>query len=215
MNDNKPTNNELLNKGVSLPDVKATLMRGAVPFAPEQILSDLQKAMDKSKNAKNKKEREIAEKEEHALFQKAIPLLNFEKHYLPLDITDNESHRTFLIDFSNQLIEEYKCDTPSEKSLVHMIATSYIRVLEYSQRLHYSVKNAQFLSQEKNGFYNILSKEIDKAHRQFTGAMTLLKQAKSPNIKVNITSENTLIAQNQQLNINNGESGTHENNTPK
>lgn len=214
MNEKEQANNKLLKQETSLTDIREFLKEHSmVDFAPEKILLDVRAAKEKTKNAKNKKEREIAEKEENAQFQKTIPLLNFEKHYLPVHITNNQHHQTFIIDFSNQLIEEYKCQTPSEKSLVHMVAISYVRVLDYSQKL-YAASHQGHCSHDLNGFCGMLSKELDRANRQYTSALMLLKQAKSPNIKVNIKSENTLIAQNQQLNINGGNGNQHENINP-
>lgn len=60
-------------------------------------------------------------------------------------------------------------------------------------------KNSE-LSHEKNGFYSIVSKELDRAHRQFESALSTLKQMKVPALAFTVNSKNTFIADKQQFN---------------
>jgi len=103
------------------------------------------------------------------------------------------------IEFSNQLQKEYDCQTPSEFALVEIIANSYARILDYSRAFN-NCQNIEFVSGEKNGYYTMLSKEVDKANRQFISALTTLKHIKSPGFDITVKAKTAFVAQNQQIN---------------
>jgi hypothetical protein len=128
----------------------------------------------------------------------ALPIIALDTHYLIAEVV-GERYRPFVITFVKQLIEEYQCKTPSEKALAQNVAVSYVRSIELSNRAT-SMARADSTSQEKNGYYGALSKELDRAQRQFTSSLLVLKQMKSPNLEVNIKAKNAFIAQNQQVN---------------
>ncbi len=128
----------------------------------------------------------------------ALPIIALDTHYLIAEVV-GERYRPFAITFAKQLIEEYQCKTPSEKALAQNIAVSYVRSIELSNRAT-SMARTDSTSQEKNGYYGALSKELDRAQRQFTSSLLVLKQMKSPNLEVNIKAKNAFIAQNQQVN---------------
>lgn len=104
-----------------------------------------------------------------------------------------------LISFARQLIEEYKCVGPSEKAMAEVAAAAYVRILQYSE-VFSTVKNGQSITNEKNGFYNNISKELDRAHRHFESAVSMLKQMKVPTMNLKVHSKNTFIADKQQFN---------------
>jgi hypothetical protein len=54
-----------------------------------------------------------------------------------------------------------------------------------------------------------ISKDLDRAYRQFASTLTLLREIKSPTLTVNVKANTAFIAQQQQLNNN-----QYENNTP-
>lgn len=108
-------------------------------------------------------------------------------------------YQPLIVAFARQLIEEYKCDGPSEKAIAEVAAGAYIRILEYSELFIHMRKNSE-LSHEKNGFYSIVSKELDRAHRQFESALSTLKQMKVPALAFTVNSKNTFIADKQQFN---------------
>jgi hypothetical protein len=111
----------------------------------------------------------------------------------------SEDYRPFVIAFARQLIEEYKCDNPSEKAMAEIAAIAYVRVMEYTD-LFTSIKKTEMVSSENNGFYNTVSKELDRAHRHFESAISMLKQMKVPAINLKVHSKNTFIADKQQFN---------------
>jgi hypothetical protein len=110
-----------------------------------------------------------------------------------------KEYSPLLISFARQLIEEYKCIGPSEKAMAEVAAAAYVRILQYSE-LFSTVKNGQSITNEKNGFYNNISKELDRAHRHFESAISMLKQMKVPTMNLKVHSKNTFIADKQQFN---------------
>ena len=48
----------------------------------------------------------------------------------------------------------------------------------------------------------MISKELDRANRQFITALTTLKQIKAPSLEINVKTKAAFVAQNQQLNVN-------------
>lgn len=125
-------------------------------------------------------------------------------------LTDSvmERNRASTMDFYRQLTEEYDCQTPSEKALAQVAANAYMRVMEASHTF-VSAKNLTELGPIRNGYYGMMSKELDRANRHFISALTLLKQMKAPPLKINIKTNNAFIAKNQ-VNID-----KHENIEPK
>ena len=110
-----------------------------------------------------------------------------------------KEYSPLLISFARQLIEEYKCVGPSEKAMAEVAAAAYVRILQYSE-VFSTVKNGQSITNEKNGFYNNISKELDRAHRHFESAISMLKQMKVPTMNLKVHSKNTFIADKQQFN---------------
>lgn len=130
--------------------------------------------------------------------RQALPIIALDTHHFIAEIV-SERYRPFAITFTNQLIEEYQCKTPSEKALAQNIAGAYVRILELSNSTT-SMTRADTISQTKNGLYAVLSKELDRAQRHFTSSLLVLKQMKSPSLEVNIKARTAFIAHNQQVN---------------
>src|SRR3989339_739293 len=131
---------------------------------------------------------------------KVMRVYGFETH-VPLAESVPEGVRTVAIELSNQLQKEYNCQTPSEFALVEVIANSYARVLDYSRAFN-SCQKIEYLSSEKNGYYTMISKEVDKANRQFISALTTLKHIKSPGFDITVKAKTAFVSQNQQINSN-------------
>ncbi|MSR85421.1 hypothetical protein EXS71_03255 [Candidatus Uhrbacteria bacterium] len=129
-----------------------------------------------------------------------VPMLTIDNHYLAAEVV-GERYRSFLMHFANELVEEYQCQTPSEKSLAQHVASCYVRILELSKRATAAAR-LDSVTQVTTSYYAMISKELDRAHRQFTSSLLVLKQMKSPNMEVNIKAKTAFISQNQQINAN-------------
>lgn len=202
MSSSKPTKpQKATNKPVikyTAEDVKVLLNRYQVEIAPERLLkkaAELWTEYDQASDAeKLKMEPAFNKKLENAAIIFALD------HHVPLAETLNDNkYRTLVIELANQLVKEYECKTSSEKMLAQTAAWAYCRMLEYSYKLN-GLTRLEYLSNEKNGFYSMLSKEVDRCVRQYLSAINTLKHFKQPALSVTFKAQNAFVAQNQQIN---------------
>lgn len=168
---------------------------------PKLMLEKLGKNINELR-AQKKPNKELIEQTGEE-FRKTMKIMALDTHYLAAESV-SEQYRPFLIQFARDVTDEYQCKTPSEKALAEIIATSYGRILELSSSFNCS-QNIEFLSSEKNGYYGMIAKELDRAHRQFTTSLLVLKQIKSPTLEISINAKTAFIAQNQQVNATSSE----------
>ncbi len=135
------------------------------------------------------------------LLTKAYLLDNLNNHSLVSMNTDDEKLKPFLTQFSEDLIEEYDCETPSEKALAHVVVDAYARCMHLSRRLNAS-HNADYITDLRNNRLAITAKSLDQANRQFLTALQTLKQLKSPPLNVKVNAKAAFVGQNQQFNAN-------------
>lgn len=127
---------------------------------------------------------------------------NFNSNHVPLAETQQEwSLRTTVIELTNDLIQEYNCNTTLEKSLCEIIANSYWKIMSVSKKLNNQFW-AEYLSKDRNEFMKILSLEQDRANRNYLNALNNLLEIKKPQMSINIKTKNAYIGQNQQFNNN-------------
>ncbi len=131
--------------------------------------------------------------------EQASAVVALDNHYFMAETLDNKKYRTFLIEVTDQLVAEYDCKSASEKMLAQTAGWAYCRMIEYSYKLN-SITRIEFLSSEKNGYYSVLSKEVDRCTRQYLSAINTLKHFKQPALKVTFNANNAFVAQNQQIN---------------
>lgn len=124
-----------------------------------------------------------------------------------------DGYQDLIVSFTNELIIEHDCKTPTEIALARMAAAAYVKSCDYSEELR-NCRGDTWLSGAKNGFFSMIGKEIDRANRQFMSAIIALKQLRSPSIEINVTAKNAFVAGKQQFNINQ-DATTHENIKPK
>jgi hypothetical protein len=165
---------------------------------PRVILKNLAEALNKMDKTKGGQKKEV-KKEVNQLIQQALFLTNLDNQIL-LAETVSKSFKPYAIELTRQIMQEYKCETTSEKALAQVIANAHARVLQYSRALN-GVLQLTYVSMENVAYYGLLSKCLDRAQRDFITALTTLKQVKSPGININIRADQALVAQNQQLNI--------------
>ncbi len=168
-------------------------------FEPEEILKKLSKEISKVVN-----ENGVAgkDKDSQKLLQDASMILGLDNHHLLISGMKGD-YRPLAIEFANNLNKEYDCKTASEKALSQTVVNAYIRLLDDTCRFNICIEAGEYLSENRTKHLAMLSKQIDRANRQFISALTALKQFKSPQIQINVRTQNAFLAQNQQLNANN------------
>ncbi|MCP4523671.1 MAG: hypothetical protein GY828_05665 [Candidatus Gracilibacteria bacterium] len=128
---------------------------------------------------------------------------NFHTSHVGLANTQEDGIvQTSIVELTNELIKEYECNTISEKSLCEVIANSYGKIMQISQRITNSISACEFLSNERTNWINMLSKEQDRANRSYLTALNNLIELKRPQMNINVKTKNAYFGQNQQFNNN-------------
>jgi len=125
--------------------------------------------------------------------------LEAETHLGLVDSVDFK-YKTLIKEFSHEIIKDYSCVNSIEKALAEVIANAYVRIIDNSQRLNNQL-NASEITQISNIYIANLSKQIDRANRQYISAIMTLKQMKSPLVELNIRTNTAFISENQQINV--------------
>lgn len=121
-------------------------------------------------------------------------------------------YRSMALQIKRDLHQEFDCKTVSEKVLVDLAVGAYIRQVYLTKKLILN-QNFETFYHEINGYLAFVSKEIDRAHRQFIGAIESLKSMKQPTMRVSVKTNNAFIGENQQFN--NNQTQRDENNEVK
>lgn len=100
---------------------------------------------------------------------------------------------------TEKIISEHNCQNEIEKSLASTIVASYVRYTDNSRRLNNELEGTN-ITPNKNTYISILSKQVDRAHRQYLTSLMTLKQLKAPQIEMNIKANTAFVSQNQQFN---------------
>ncbi len=127
---------------------------------------------------------------------KALTLVEFESGILMWTVVP-ELYRTFALDFMRQLQNEYDCKSPSEKSLTELLALNYVRILEIQRKMDNYMTDS--LSGADRDFFALLSKELDRANRQYLSTLQTLKMMKQPVFSVNVKANTAIVGQNQLI----------------
>jgi hypothetical protein len=144
----------------------------------------------------------MTEEEKKNLWKKLGLINNFNINHINLANTTSENLQTQVIELTNDIIEQYNCNTTLEKSLCEVIANSYGKIMEVSKKVSNQLW-AEYLSKERSDYLAILSKELDRENRNYLNSLNNLIELKRPIMNINIKTKNAFIWQNQQFNNNN------------
>ncbi|EKD44368.1 MAG: hypothetical protein ACD_71C00161G0003 [uncultured bacterium (gcode 4)] len=122
-------------------------------------------------------------------------------HRFLAEIPRDERDKTAMIEFTQDLIDEYDCKTKLEQSLCEVIASSYFSIMKAMSYMQ-NIYNITHLSNEKNGYYSLISKELEKQNRLYLNALMTLRAIKSPFGNISIKTKTAIIGTNQQFNTN-------------
>lgn len=129
-------------------------------------------------------------------YYKAMTMLEFDHAVLLTNSVPN-LFNTFAVEFFNNLLKEFNCKTPSEKSLAEVVALNFVRILEAQRKLkdiESSVKTRYDVQ-----YVGVLSKELDRAERHYLTSLQTLRMYKMPQLAVNINTQNAFVGNNQVL----------------
>lgn len=116
-----------------------------------------------------------------------------------LQLRDSAPDGTTIALLARQLMNEHGCRTASEKAVARVAANAYTRIMENSRVLADLVRH-ESATQLYINLYATVSKELDRATRQFDTSISTLLRMKSPAMKVNVVAKTAFVANNQQIN---------------
>lgn len=132
----------------------------------------------------------------------AVSLLEFDNGFL-LASASPDKIGTLAIDLMHRLQKEYQCQTTSEKMHCEVAALSFVRILGIQRKLNTVMGNPE-QSDLSAVLIQTLSKELDRAHRQYFSAIQTLQYAKQPPFNLNLKHvDNVNVAGQQVVNTNN------------
>lgn len=179
---------------------------------PAEILKTAAEKVNAYLVASDKKAEEI-KKDMFDSHREVLNSLGLETHYAIAE-TVGKRHQPLVIEVARQVEKEYDCKTASEKILVQIVAGTYGKIIEYSSLMNNNIVNLG-IGGDKNNYLAMLSKELDRAHRQLITALVTLRQIKNPPVELNVKAKTAFVAQNQQINAVNNPAQEHENIEPK
>ncbi|MDD2732179.1 MAG: hypothetical protein PHI53_03230 [Candidatus Pacebacteria bacterium] len=177
------------------------------PYGADGIYREFKEAVKSLREAKNKKEEEGANKKLSKLSQEAVSLMCYpwgELSFWPVD----KENTDILKKMRNSLVDEYCPKTPTELSLIDIIATAYYNFMRNSRILNFHLmkkdedeEDKVFVSYDPNTMKAAkeASKAVDLAYRQFTNSIILLKEIRQPKLNIHVKTENAYLAKNQQV----------------
>lgn len=134
---------------------------------------------------------------------KALTLSEFENGML-MSFSVPEHNKTFVIDYSRKLQEEFQCKAVAEKSLCELTAINYVRSLEVQRKIN-NLLNQNGLTKLDVQYLAILSKELDRAQRHYLSGLQTLRTFKQPVLQLNVRANTAVVGQNQLVQSNNHE----------
>lgn len=131
-------------------------------------------------------------------------------HHMGLMETFPDRYRFAVREMVRQITNDYDCKTEIEKGLVSVLVNAHMRYIDNSRRLNNELESKE-ISQLKNIYIANLSKQTDRAHRQYLSTLQTLKLLKTPAIHMKVNVDNAFLSQQQEITI----SENHATNTSK
>ncbi len=140
--------------------------------------------------------------DERELISKWGYLNTFDRSHIFLAESLTWELQVWVVEMTNDLIREYKCNTTLEKTLCEVIALNYGKTMQIARKFTWTMNAWEYLSDERTRYLSMLSKELDRANRVYLISLNNLIEIKRPQMSVNIKTKNAYISQNQQINNN-------------
>lgn len=178
--------------------LKLILNGAMMDYDVSHILSKLSEAFPKYMDGTEKEKKEVKEGflDDSGKLMMAFGL----ETHLPVAEASGTLYKPYAKEMAIRITKEYDCKDPSEKALADVVVTSYIKVLSFTKKFNGCMEAGEYLSDERTRYLTMLSKELDRANRQFTTALGMLRQFKNPSIEINVKAKTAFVSQNQQIN---------------
>lgn len=167
-------------------------------FEPAMVEVQVKRILE-AESAKNNKFYEGVMEKHKDVIENALRMYEFNTFTALFEALPKKL-RSMAARLTRDIRKEYKCQNVVEESLAEVIALNFARILQISQAITVHLTGTIDIGEQNIKFYNFLSKELDRANRQYLSALSMLQQLKSPALKVSLKAETAIVGQNQQLN---------------
>ncbi|MCX6793436.1 MAG: hypothetical protein NTY12_05485 [Candidatus Falkowbacteria bacterium] len=150
----------------------------------------------------NEEEKKIATERLNKNINKLFRALESEVHATAMESFDPKLH-DWVFELISRIIEENNCTTELEKAVATVVATTHIRFMDCSKRLNDYFNDSYDSTKDPVRYLEILSKQVDRANRQFLNSVLALKQLKAPLVEMNIKAHTAFVSDKQQINVSN------------
>lgn len=167
---------------------------------PEEIFKEIARNLLPQLISGTPKESERAKEWIFGRSEEAVMTMGLTHHYHLIGTVD-KSYAALVLSMVRQIEKEYDCKTAIEKMLAEQITMAHIKVVAHSAVYQdwLGIVGKQGTGIEAHEL-EALSRQIDRAQRQFLSSLTALRQLKQPQMEVKIVARNAFVAQNQQVN---------------
>jgi hypothetical protein len=153
------------------------------------------KLLNGTEQEKNQAKDEISCRSEEAIM--ALGLTN---HYHLIPTADRQ-YAALALSMTRQIEKDYDCKTAAEKATAEVITMAYIKMVDSSRMFSdWSENKGALKMRDRIGYLEVMSRQTDRACRQFIAGLAILKQMKQPPLEVTIRTKNAFVANNQQIN---------------
>ena len=132
--------------------------------------------------------------------EEAIMALGLTNHYQLISTADRQ-YASLALDMTRQIEKDYNCNTSVEKALAEVITMAHIKMIDSSRIFSdWSKHGGEIKLRDRIGYLEVMSRQTDRACRQFISGLAMLRQMKQPPMELTIRTNNAFISQNQQIN---------------
>jgi hypothetical protein len=161
-------------------------------FSPSEALLGAEKEMNDFKEGR----KEVSNRQNISL---AMSLYEFDNAGL-LVTGVSEEYRTFVNDFSKKLQLENDCQKESEKSLAHITALNFVRIMQIQAKIR-SYLSKDSVTDIGVGYLNVMSKELDRAERHYITSLNELRSMRMPKLSMSIKTNTAVVGSNQMVQV--------------
>jgi hypothetical protein len=171
-------------------------------FIPRHLIPKLHKL------EKNKKRLNKSQKDEASKLRMGIAMLYGIENGMWAGTISHGKYLGSLTEIRRKIVEDYGCKTSVELMLADRITANYWRAMRIDTQLNHMEDEDGSISinQLNINMSKELNAGLERADRQLNADIMLLKELKQPKLNIKVNTENTYIAQNQQVINNKNES---------
>jgi hypothetical protein len=130
-----------------------------------------------------------------------LSTLEFEKGQFLISAL-SEDYRSFGLEFFRNIQVEYKCETPTERSLAESVSLGFMQTLFIQMKMR-DYLDLKTINDRGVKYLSFLSIELDKAHKRYLSSLQTLKDIKNPPMEMNVRAQTAIIGNNQLIQSNN------------